>query len=81
MVHVDVAAKQIVVLVLNRIVIQGRRPKRWPHEVVRRALTAVGVVRFLSRAPLPVKLRVVGSEGDGAHFFEEMVAVGVFTVL
>ena len=79
-VHVDVAAQQVVVLVLNRIVVKGGRPKRGSHEVVRRTLTAVGVGRFLSRAPLPVELGVVGAEGDGADLFEEVVAVGVLSV-
>ena len=79
-VHVDVAAQQVVVLVLNRIVVKRGRPERGPHEVVRRGLTAVGIGRFLSRAPLPVKLGVIGTEGDGADLFEEVVAVSILSV-
>ena len=80
MVHVNVAAKQVVVLVFNGVVVEGRGPKGGAHEIVWRALTAVGVGGFLSRTPLPVKLGVVRTEGDGTHFLEEMVAVGVLTV-
>ena len=80
MVHVNVAAQQVVVLVFNGVVVEGGRPERWSHEIVRRCLTAVGVGRFLSRAPLPVKFGMVGTEGDGADLFEEVVAVGVLSV-
>ena len=33
-VHVDVAAEQVVVLILHSVVVKGGRPKRRPHEVV-----------------------------------------------
>ena len=79
-VHVDVTAKEVVVLVLNSVVVKGGWPERGSHEIVRLCLTAVGVGRLLSRAPLPVKLWVVGTKGDGADLFEEVVAVGVFSV-
>ena len=79
-IHVNMASKQVVVLVLDGIVRECGRPKRGPHEIVRCRLSAVGVGRFLSRAPLPVKLGMIGAEGDGADLFEEVIAVGILAV-